>query len=161
MHPRAPLKWDFENGAVPAQWMNATGKFARGDAGAKTLVKLADNPFTKRGASSWADGHLANYTTEADVLAHEQHRQMGDAGVVAQRYQLVLFGNPQKIELQSWQPETARTRTRAFPGSPRPGTTLKLASRQVRTRHGARAARPGPPARPSRTRGRWSASIPS
>ena len=34
---------------------------------------------------------------------------MGDAGIVAQRYELVLFGNSQKLELQSWQPETART----------------------------------------------------
>jgi hypothetical protein len=34
---------------------------------------------------------------------------MGDAGVVAQRYSLVLFGNHQRLELESWQPETART----------------------------------------------------
>jgi hypothetical protein len=34
---------------------------------------------------------------------------MGDAGVVAQRYALILFGNSQKLELESWQPETART----------------------------------------------------
>ena len=34
---------------------------------------------------------------------------MGDAGIVAQRYELVLFGNSQKLELQTWQPETART----------------------------------------------------
>jgi ATP-binding cassette subfamily C protein len=47
-------------------------------------------------------GHLANYTVEADVLAREQRGRMGDAGVVAQRYELVLFGNAQKIELQSW-----------------------------------------------------------
>ena len=34
---------------------------------------------------------------------------MGDAGVIAQRYSLVLFGNHQRLELQSWQPETERT----------------------------------------------------
>ena len=125
--PALPWKWDFENGAVPAQWVNATGKFAvRGDAGAKTLVKLADNPFTKRARVFMGGGHLANYTTEADVLAHEQHRQMGDAGVVAQRYQLVLFGNSQKIELQSWQPETARTAHASFPWKPETWYHLKL-----------------------------------
>jgi hypothetical protein len=46
---------------------------------------------------------------EADVRASEKRRQMGDAGVVAQRYSLILFGNHQRIELESWQPETART----------------------------------------------------
>jgi len=33
---------------------------------------------------------------------------------VAQRYELVLFGNSQKLELQSWQPETARTASVPF-----------------------------------------------
>ena len=34
---------------------------------------------------------------------------MGDAGVIAQRYALVLFGNAQKLEIAPWQPEVART----------------------------------------------------
>jgi outer membrane protein assembly factor BamB/dienelactone hydrolase len=108
--PALPWAWDFENGAVPPQWINATGKFAaREEGGAKVLVKLADNPATKRARVFMGGGHLANYTVEADVSTRDQRRQMGDAGVVAQRYQLVLFGNAQKLELQSWQPETART----------------------------------------------------
>jgi hypothetical protein len=51
----------------------------------------------------------SNYTIECDAKATEKRRQMGDAGVVAQRYALILFGNSQKLELESWQPETART----------------------------------------------------
>jgi hypothetical protein len=39
---------------------------------------------------------------------------LGDAGVVAQRYNLVLFGNHQRLELQSWQPETERTKSVPF-----------------------------------------------
>jgi hypothetical protein len=46
---------------------------------------------------------------EADVRATEKRRQKGDAGLVAQRYSLVLFGNHQRLEIQSWQPETKRT----------------------------------------------------
>ena len=125
--PALPWKWDFETGAVPPQWINATGKFAvREEGGAKVLVKLADNPFTKRARVFMGGGHLANYTVEADALAHEQRRQMGDVGVVAQRYQLVLFGNSQKIELQSWQPETARTAHQAFAWKPETWYRLKL-----------------------------------
>jgi outer membrane protein assembly factor BamB/dienelactone hydrolase len=125
--PALPWAFDFDNGAVPPQWINATGKFAaREEGGAKVLVKLADNPFTKRARVFMGGGHLANYTVEADVLAHEQRRQMGDAGVVAQRYQLVLFGNSQKIELQSWQPETARTAHAPFPWKSETWYHLKL-----------------------------------
>ncbi|MBI1983481.1 MAG: serine/threonine protein kinase, partial [Acidobacteria bacterium] len=50
-----------------------------------------------------------DYTVEADIRATERRRQKGDAGLVAQRYSLVLFGNHQRLELQSWQPETKRT----------------------------------------------------
>ena len=60
------------------------------------------------------------------MLAREQRRQMGDVGVVAQRYQLVLFGNAQKLELQSWQPETARTVHQNFAWKPATWYRLKL-----------------------------------
>jgi outer membrane protein assembly factor BamB len=104
--PLPPQAFDFQQGAVPPEWINATGKFAVKEG---TLVKLADNAATKRarvymGPTDWSD-----YTVEADVLSREQRRQMGDGGVVAQRYQLALFGNHQRVELQSWQPETGRT----------------------------------------------------
>jgi hypothetical protein len=39
---------------------------------------------------------------------------MGDAGVVAQRYQLTLFGNSQRLEMTSWQIEPARTIKKPF-----------------------------------------------
>ena len=95
---------------VPSHWVNATGKFAVRDIdGNKVLVKLADNPFTKRARIFIGPGNWSNYTVEADIRATEKRRQMGDAGIVAQRYELVLFGNNQRLELQTWQPETART----------------------------------------------------
>jgi outer membrane protein assembly factor BamB len=110
-----PLPWrvNFDamtGNAPPAHWVNATGKFqVREVEGNKVLVKLADNPFTKRARVFMGPPDWSNYTVEADVCAVEKRRQMGDAGVVAQRYQLTLFGNSQKLELQSWQPETTRT----------------------------------------------------
>ncbi len=110
-----PLPWseDFDSiapGQVPKHWINTSGKYSvREVEGKKLLVKHADNAFTKRARSFAGPANMANYTVEVDVLATEKRRQMGDGGVVAQRYQLALFGNHQRLELQSWQPETTRT----------------------------------------------------
>lgn len=110
-----PLPWseDFDQiaaGQIPRQWTNTQGKFVvREMDGKKVLVKLADNAFTKRARAFMGPGTMSNYTIQADVSATEKRRQMGDAGIVAQRYQLALFGNHQRLELQSWQPETERT----------------------------------------------------
>jgi hypothetical protein len=90
------------------------------------LAKLADNPFTKRARAYIGPADWSNYTVEADVRAVEKRRQMGDAGVVAQRYSLILFGNHQRLELQSWQPETARTVVKPFAWKPEIWYRLKL-----------------------------------
>jgi hypothetical protein len=112
--PDLPWTFDFENSGEtpPAQWINATGKFAVRDLeGNKVLVKLAQNPFAfaKRTRPFFGPPDLSNYTIEADVRSMERRRQMSDVGIVAQRYELVLFGNHQRLELQPWQPETDRT----------------------------------------------------
>ena len=110
-----PMPWqeNFDNlaaGSVPPTWINTLGKFSgREVEGAKVLVKHADNAFTKRARVFMGPTDWSNYSVEADVRATEKRRQLGDAGVVAQRYNLVLFGNHQRLELQSWQPETQRT----------------------------------------------------
>lgn len=110
-----PLPWaeDFETlaaGTAPRYWVNTQGKYVvREIERKKVLVKLADNAFTKRARVFMGPGTMSNYTVECDVSATERRRQMGDAGVVGQRYQLALFGNHQRLELQSWQPETERT----------------------------------------------------
>jgi outer membrane protein assembly factor BamB len=121
--PPLPLVENFESiavGGVPKYWINAANdplppRYAvREVDGGKVLVKNPNPAALKRtrtliGPTTWAD-----YTVEADVRAVEKRRQMGDAGVVAQRYTLVLFGNGQKLELQSWQIEPKRTVTKPF-----------------------------------------------
>ena len=93
-------------------WVNATGKFAVRDARRqKVLVKLRREPFASPSAAGRSSGpdDCSDYTIEADVRARRRRRQMGDVGIIAQRYALVLFGNHQQLELQPWQPETQRT----------------------------------------------------
>lgn len=126
--PPLPWTYDFDQvKTVPSHWVNATGKNAiRQMEGKTVLAKLADNPFTKRARAYLGPSDWSNYTVECDVSATEKRRQMGDAGVVAQRYQLTLFGNAQKLELQSWQPETERTISMPFPWKANTWYHLKL-----------------------------------
>jgi hypothetical protein len=127
-----PLPWsenfdDLAVKTVPAHWINAAGKYeVRQQEGNRVLAKLADNPFTKRARVFMGPTNWSNYTVEADVRAVEKRRQMGDAGVVAQRYSLILFGNHQRMELQSWQPETARTAEKPFPWKAETWYRMKL-----------------------------------
>jgi hypothetical protein len=51
---------------------------------------------------------------------------MGDAGIIAQRYTLVAFGNSQRLEMNSWQPETARNVSAPFAWKPNTWYRLKL-----------------------------------
>jgi outer membrane protein assembly factor BamB len=114
----APWQENFDTvaaGPPPATWINAAGKFqVREIEGNKVLVKLADNPFTKRARIYMGPTDMSDYTVEADIRATEKRRQLGDAGVVAQRYNLILFGTHQRLELESWQPETKRTVSAPF-----------------------------------------------
>jgi outer membrane protein assembly factor BamB len=114
----APWEQNFDSSAAgppPAPWINAAGKFQIRDVeGNKVLVKLSDNPFTKRARIYMGPTDMRNYTVEADFRAIEKRRQLGDAGVVVQRYNLVLFGSHQRLELESWQPETKRTVSAPF-----------------------------------------------
>jgi len=53
-------------------------------------------------------------------------RRLLDAGIVAQRYTLVAFGNNQRLEMNSWQPETARAVSAPFAWKPDTWYRLKL-----------------------------------
>jgi outer membrane protein assembly factor BamB len=128
--PRMPYTEDFSNVPLdkpPGTWLNTSGKYvARELEGNKVLVKKADNPAFKRTRSFFGAVDDSNYTIEADVRAVEKRRQMGDPGIVAQRYELILFGNSQRIELRSWQIEPKRTFSKKFEWKPDTWYRLKL-----------------------------------
>lgn len=127
-----PLPWDenfetWEGDAPGVHWINATGKYRVGDIdGSRVLVKSADNPFLRRARSFMGPTDLSDYTFEADVRSDEQRRQMGSAGVVVQRFGLVLMGNHQRLDLESWQPEITRTARVPFTWDPHTWYRLKL-----------------------------------
>ncbi len=119
--PALPYSEDFSNVPVdkaPSYWLNTDGapiKYSVREAeGNRFLVKRPDAGIFKRTRSPFGAVDTSNYTIEADIRAIEKRRQMGDAGIVAQRYELVLFGNIQKIELRSWQIEPKRSFSKPF-----------------------------------------------
>jgi len=58
------------------------------------------------------------------VRSVERRRQLGDVGLFAQRYGLILFGNSQRLELHPWQ--TAQAMTVLAPFSWKPDTWYRL-----------------------------------
>ena len=127
--------------ALPPGWVNlVAGRLSVATLdGGKVLQKEPTNTLFKRirafvGPTTWS-----NYTVEADVRAAERRRQLGDIGITAQRYSLILYGSSQKLKIEPWEPETARTATADFPWKADTWYRLKLrvenlANGQVRTR---------------------------
>jgi hypothetical protein len=128
--PPPPWKEGFEGltgEAPPRYWVNSTGKYRLGEKnGTRAIAKLTEPQLTRRGRLFVGPVGWSDYTVQADVLATEKRRQMGDGGVIAQRYALVLFGNSQKIELHPWQANAARTRAAAFSWKPETWYRVKL-----------------------------------
>ncbi|MCI0664573.1 MAG: PQQ-binding-like beta-propeller repeat protein [Acidobacteria bacterium] len=126
----APFTEDFSSIALeapPRYWLNTIGKYVvRNLDDNKVLVKKTDIPAFKRTRSLFGPVDASDYTIEADIRAIEKRRQMGDAGIVAQRYELVLYGNIQKIELRSWQIEPGHARSEKFEWKPDTWYRLKL-----------------------------------
>ena len=91
--------------------------------GQKVLEKTPLETLFKRarvfiGPTTWS-----NYTIEADVRAPTRRRQMGDVGITAQRYSLVLYGNVAAAEDSSRGNPRRRAPVRAASrGSPTRGT---------------------------------------
>jgi len=116
-----PLPWketfdSYPDGAVPLGWVNAVaGKFSVTTLdGQKVLQKAPDESIFQRGRMFFGPVDWSNYTIEADVRMPTRRRQLGDIGITAQRYTLVLYGNDQKLKIEPWEPEIQRTVTVPF-----------------------------------------------
>lgn len=128
-----PLPWS-ENfdamapNSVPPTWNNMTMKFAvREQNGNKVLAKLTEgSSLLSRSRAYIGPSDWSNYTVESDIFATQKRRQQGDAGVIAQRYVLTLYGNSQMLHIEPWQPETKRTVSIPYAWKPDTWYRLKL-----------------------------------
>ena len=118
----------FEEKAIPPGWINAqAGAFSVVTVdGQKVLQKAPLNTLFKRMRMYMGALDLSNYTIDADVRVATRRRQMGDIGVTGQRYSLILYGNSQRLKIESWEPETERTVTIPFSWKPDAWYHLKL-----------------------------------
>ena len=112
--PQLPWTYDFSQlavGTLPVHWVSgAAGKFSVQEfEGKKMLQKATDETLFKRMRMFFGPWDMANYTFEADLRLTERRRQMGMAGIVVQRYALMMMGTQGTLELQPWEPETKRT----------------------------------------------------
>jgi outer membrane protein assembly factor BamB len=128
-----PLPWNetfdsYAPGTVPPYWISATTGRAQVSEleGQKVFEKLPNETLFKRIRIFMGPADWSNYTVEADIRISEKRRQMGDAGIIAQRYTLVAFGNNQRLEMNSWQPETARAASAPYAWKPNTWYRLKL-----------------------------------
>lgn len=126
--PPLPINEDFENlQRSPGHWVNAGIKYEVRDVeGNNVYVKKADNMAIKRarsyiGVSDWHD-----MTVQVDMSSDLFRRRMGDAGVVAHRYELILLGSKQTLELSSWRAEPERAIVVPFPWQPDTWYTMKF-----------------------------------
>lgn len=106
----------YKEGDVPPHWISAVaGRYKITELeGEKVLFKEPNETLFRRMRVFFGPNDLHDYTVEVDMMAPERRRQLGDGGIFAQRYGLVLFGNGQRVELQPWQPETKRTVSAKF-----------------------------------------------
>jgi len=126
-----PLPWSetfdsYEVNAAPPSWVSMTTKFGVQELnGNKVLAKLTTgSSLLTRSRAYIGPSDWSNYTVESDVFATQKRRQQGDAGVIAQRYVLMLYGNSQMLHIEPWQPEI--TRTKSVPYAWKPDTWYRL-----------------------------------
>jgi outer membrane protein assembly factor BamB len=120
--PDVPLRENFESFAIsvphetevdaagqpvkfaypPLPWIGARFKFeVRERDGNKVLTKTIDNKFFQRATVFIGHPDMKGYTVEADVLSDGNRRKMSDVGVINQRYNILLKGNEQTLEINS------------------------------------------------------------
>jgi outer membrane protein assembly factor BamB len=129
--PPQPWNETFESyavGSLPPHWVSAqAGQFQVAELdGQKVLQKKPTDTLFKRMRVFTGPADWSNYTVQADIRIPEKRRQMGDAGIIAQRYTLYAFGNNQRLELNAWQPEVARRVSAPFELKPDTWYRLKL-----------------------------------
>jgi outer membrane protein assembly factor BamB len=122
--PALPLKFDFEGIELsnvttntvepptpfnypPLPWNSARFRFEvrakelDGHTNNRALVKTIENKLFQRGQVFFGTPAMKNYTIEADVLSEGNRRKMSEVGVINQRYQVILKGNAQELEVNS------------------------------------------------------------
>lgn len=107
IRPTVPYSQSFDDvpdGEVPAGWTAAAGRFRSAEVdGERVFMKPSGNPRTWRTTVFTGDPLANNYVTQADVLLKPRGRRIrGDAGIVSNRYTMILMGQRREVFIRSW-----------------------------------------------------------
>ncbi|MEE2888552.1 MAG: PQQ-binding-like beta-propeller repeat protein [Planctomycetota bacterium] len=98
-HPKQP---DLMRGRPPAHWLSAGPKWEvlKLD-GEQVLARTLTNPLFQRTMCLIGHPDQKGYTSQVDIRTDGNRRSMSSAGLVNQRYLIVLKGNHQTLEVSS------------------------------------------------------------
>jgi outer membrane protein assembly factor BamB len=114
--PRIPFQVDFNavklapnpkqpgvmRGRPPSHWLSAGPKWeVLNQEGEQVLARTLTNPLFQRAMCLIGHPDQANYTMQVDIRTDGSRRIMSSAGLVNQRYLIVLKGNHQALEVSS------------------------------------------------------------
>ncbi len=86
----------------PLPWIGARFKFDIAELdGNKVFAKNLDRVLFQRGVGFIGDPELSSYTLQSDLMVEGDRRKKMDAGLVNQRYAIVLKGNYNQLEISS------------------------------------------------------------
>jgi hypothetical protein len=89
-------------GWPPSYWIGGRPKWdVREVDGERVAAKTLDNPLFQRVTSTFGHPDSSNYTVQVDIKTDGSRRSLSSAGVVNQRYLILLKGNHQALEVSS------------------------------------------------------------
>lgn len=144
------VKW----GRPPSHWIGGFPKWdVREVDGSKVLAKTLGNPLFMRTQTFFGDASASNYTMQADIMSDGNRRMMSGAGLINQRYLILLKGNSRELEIQSNIFRFQHT----VPFRMRPGVWYRLKTRVDMTVDGAAIIRAKAWARDDAEPAEWTA----
>ena len=131
-NPAKVWSWDFTGMSkvmVPSTWMRAFIKIKPVDLDGNTVMMVAGGDKLKSRPSHQVGlGHegMKDYTIQADVMMLEKRRNIGNIGLSCNRYNFILNGNYNQIELLSWGAHERMGVKKEFSFEPEVWYTMKM-----------------------------------
>jgi len=72
------------------------------------MLKITTIPRGARSKSLFGQTDLHDYTIQADVCGARKHGRLPDIGIIGQRYSLLLMGDAQQLQVQTWPAHDSR-----------------------------------------------------
>ena len=117
-------------GQRPAYFLSGAVRFEVVEAEGGKVLRKGPSPEgvhrhrTFVGAADWSE-----YTVQADLMAEQVGRKVGDVGLINSGYTVDLMGAHQQIQVRSWDSELRASKEVPFPWQPGTWYTMKAAVR--------------------------------